>query len=71
MTVRDTTVPEIMSAVRCLGIRDYQVESLPTLPPAGLQPGELLVRVTRCGICAGDAKCYDGTPMYVFPLHCC
>lgn len=64
MTILDTTIPDIMTAIRCHGIRDYRVETLPTLPPTGLQPGQLLIRVSRCGICAGDAKCYTGAPMF-------
>jgi erythritol/L-threitol dehydrogenase len=64
MTVVDSTIPATMRAVRCHGIRDYRVENVPTVPSAGLTEGELLVRVTRCGICAGDAKCYNGAPMF-------
>ena len=63
MVVRDETIPETMRAVRCHGIRDYRLENLPTPQPDNLKENEILVRVTRCGICAGDAKCYSGAPM--------
>jgi threonine dehydrogenase-like Zn-dependent dehydrogenase len=64
MAVMDATIPHLMSAVRCFGPKDYRVEMMPTLPPRGLVEGEVLVRVTRCGICAGDTKCYDGVAMF-------
>lgn len=64
MSVVDTTTPATMTAIRCHGIQDYRTETVPTLPAEGLQPGELLVRVTRCGLCAGDSKCYFGAPMF-------
>lgn len=64
MSVRDTTIPDLMTAVQCHGIRDYRVTTQSVLPATGLQPGDLLVRVTRCGICAGDAKCFAGAARF-------
>eukprot|EP00171_Calliarthron_tuberculosum_P016296 IDg16296t1 len=73
MAVRDTTIPSEMRAVRCHGKLDYRVERVPV---ASLQELELLIRVERCGLCAGDAKCYNGAaafwgdasrPVYVQP----
>lgn len=60
-----TTVPEplpkTMRAVRCVGPKDYRLEEIPT-PVAG--PGEVVVRVEACGICASDIKCYVGAPLF-------
>lgn len=64
MAVVDTSVPETMRSVRCHGVRDYRVESLPTVPSGGLGEREILVKTSLCGICAGDAKCYAGAPMF-------
>eukprot|EP01104_Vermistella_antarctica_P011203 TRINITY_DN3106_c0_g1_i1.p1 TRINITY_DN3106_c0_g1~~TRINITY_DN3106_c0_g1_i1.p1 ORF type:complete len:416 (-),score=49.41 TRINITY_DN3106_c0_g1_i1:35-1219(-) len=33
-------------------------------PPPMLGTDEVLVKVARCGICAGDAKCYHGAPLF-------
>jgi erythritol/L-threitol dehydrogenase len=60
----DSTFPATMSAAVCHAPHDYRFQTIPTLPKRGLIDGEILVRVTRCGICAGDAKCYDGVPMF-------
>ncbi|CAN8073953.1 unnamed protein product [Agarophyton chilense] len=61
MSVRDTSPPKTMNAVLCNGVQDYETKEV-CVPE--LLPGELLLRVTRCGICAGDAKCYAGAPMF-------
>ena len=50
-------MPETMQAVVCHGPRDYRLEAV-DLPQPG--PGEVLVRVEACGICASDLKCYHG-----------
>eukprot|EP00058_Branchiostoma_floridae_P027142 XP_002612633.1 hypothetical protein BRAFLDRAFT_78739 [Branchiostoma floridae] len=41
--------------------RDYRMETL-DVPTVG--PEEVLVKVTAVGICAGDAKCYAGAPLF-------
>lgn len=64
MATVDTAIPNEMQAVQCNGIRDYRVHTLPTRPNGSLGQHELLVKVTRCGLCAGDAKCYTGAPMF-------
>ena len=46
---------KLMRAARLHGIKDLQLEELPVPRPG---PGELLVRVEACGICATDARKY-------------
>ncbi|MBC8528343.1 alcohol dehydrogenase catalytic domain-containing protein [Christensenellaceae bacterium NSJ-44] len=46
-----------MRAVVTHGIHDYRLEQVPVLQPG---PGELLVQVEACGICAGDLKAFMG-----------
>ena len=50
-----------MTAVVCHGPEDYRVEEVER-PIAG--PGELVIKVTACGICASDCKCYAGAKMF-------
>jgi threonine dehydrogenase-like Zn-dependent dehydrogenase len=61
MTTEQGDLPETMRAVMCYGPRDYRLEEVP-VPRIG--PGEVLVRVLGAGICAGDAKCYAGAPLF-------
>lgn len=61
MAVRDTSIPDTMRAIRCHGKQDYRLE---TVPVGALQACELLIKVERCGLCAGDAKCYRGAPYF-------
>lgn len=56
-----TDLPNTMQAVMCYGAGDYRLEQVP-VPSIG--PGEVLVRVLSAGICAGDAKCYAGAPLF-------
>jgi len=46
-----------MQAARLYGPRDVRIEPVPVPSPAA---GELLVRVTRCGICPSDVRAYVG-----------
>ena len=46
-----------MHAVVTHGIHDYRLEQVPVPQP---WPGELLVQVEACGICAGDLKAFMG-----------
>ncbi|MFD1807321.1 alcohol dehydrogenase catalytic domain-containing protein [Gemmobacter lanyuensis] len=50
-----------MQAVVCHGPGDYRLETRPVPRPG---PGEVLVQVIAAGICAGDVKCFQGTPMF-------
>lgn len=54
-------LPRTMPAVVCHGPHDYRLEELPT-PVAG--PGEVVIEVEACGVCAGDAKCFGGAPLF-------
>lgn len=56
-----TQIPKTMQSIICHGPEDYQLEEIP-VPQAG--PGEVLVRVLGAGICAGDAKCFAGAPLF-------
>ena len=59
--MKPATLPKTMKSVRCYGPSDYRLEEIP-LPVVG--PGEVLVRITSAGICAGDVKCYGGAPLF-------
>lgn len=61
MTTSDTTLPSSMRAVLCHAPRDYRLSTLPVPAPG---PFELLLKVSRCGLCAGDAKCHAGADMF-------
>jgi threonine dehydrogenase-like Zn-dependent dehydrogenase len=52
---------DTMQAVVCHAPHDYRVEQVP-IPVVG--PGEILLRVGACGICASDIKCYGGAPHF-------
>lgn len=59
-------LPRTMKAVVCHGVRDYRLEEVPAPRPG---PGELVVRVSDCGICASDIKCYTGAPLFWGDAH--
>ena len=50
-----------MTAVVCHGPEDYRVEQVER-PTAG--PRELVIKITACGICASDCKCWSGAKMF-------
>ena len=54
-------VDATMLAVRTHGPRDYRVEEVPVPTPG---PGEVLVEVDACGICASDMKCFLGGELF-------
>ena len=63
----------MMKAVVCHSLDDYRIEQVP-IPQVG--PGEILLKVEACGVCAGDIKCAagekrfwggDGNPPYAEP----
>ena len=64
MATVDKTIPDHFRGILCRGVKNYTVEeeiaAKDTLfegrEKEQLLPGEVLIRVTRCGICAGDAK---------------
>ena len=47
----------MMEAVVCHGIEDYRLEEV-AVPQPG--PGEVIIEVEACGICASDVKCFHG-----------
>lgn len=54
-------VAETMLAVRSFGPRDYRVDTVPVPVPG---PGEVLIEVGVCGICASDMKCWLGGEVF-------
>lgn len=66
MATVSTEIPRTMQALRCYGTRDYRLEEIPTPKPG---PGELLVRVRDCGICASDIKCFTGASHFWGDAH--
>jgi threonine dehydrogenase-like Zn-dependent dehydrogenase len=54
-------VAETMTVVRAYGPRDYRVEEIPVPAPG---PGEVLIEVDACGICASDMKCWLGGELF-------
>ena len=50
-----------MTAIVCHGPEDYRVEQVER-PVAG--PGELVIKIVACGICASDCKCWSGAKMF-------
>jgi threonine dehydrogenase-like Zn-dependent dehydrogenase len=61
MSTISNELPKTMRSVICYGPRNYRLEEIP-VPRVG--PGEVLVRVLGAGICAGDAKCFSGAPLF-------
>lgn len=52
---------ETMRAIMCRGPQDYQLEDVP-IPQS--DPGEVVIKVNACGVCASDIKCYTGAPLF-------
>lgn len=50
-----------MTAIVCHGPEDYRVEQVERPSPG---PGELVIKVHACGICASDCKCWSGAKMF-------
>ncbi len=57
----DVELPRTMEAVVCHGPEDYRLQEWEVPRPG---PGEVVIRVSSVGICAGDLKCYQGAPMF-------
>lgn len=60
------TLPRTMRAVRCVGPEDYRFEEMPVPTPG---PGELLLQLDACGVCASDVKCFIGAPLFWGDAH--
>ena len=54
-------LPATMRAVRCYGPEDYRLEEVPVPRPG---PGEVVIKLDACGICASDVKCFIGAPLF-------
>lgn len=52
---------EEMMAVVCHAPKDYRLQKVKR-PAAGIN--ELVIKITSCGICAGDCKCYAGAARF-------
>lgn len=50
-----------MTAIVCHGPENYRVEEKDRPSPG---PGEMVIRITACGICASDCKCWSGAAMF-------
>jgi len=50
-----------MQVIRAHGPRDYRLEEIPVPQPG---PGEILIEVDACGICASDMKCWMGGELF-------
>ncbi|TBL74629.1 MDR/zinc-dependent alcohol dehydrogenase-like family protein [Paenibacillus thalictri] len=59
--MQTVNIPEKMRAVVAYGPGDYRLETV-DVPKAG--PGEMVIKVEACGICAGDIKAYGGAPSF-------
>jgi erythritol/L-threitol dehydrogenase len=55
------SIPKTMKAVVAYAPGDYRYEEVPV---PEISAGEMLVKVEACGICAGDAKSYEGAPSF-------
>jgi len=60
------TLPRTMRAVRCVAPEDYRLEEQPVPTPG---PGEVLIKLDACGICASDVKCFIGAPLFWGDAH--
>lgn len=54
-------IPSRMKAVVAFAPGDYRLQEV-EVPSIG--PGEILVKVEACGICAGDVKAWEGAPSF-------
>ena len=58
---KNVVIPKTMKAVVAYSPGDYRLEEV-LVPEIG--PGEILIKVEGCGICAGDLKAFDGAPSF-------
>jgi threonine dehydrogenase-like Zn-dependent dehydrogenase len=59
-------LPRTMRAVVCHRPEEYRLEELPVPRP---EPGEVVIRVDACGICASDVKCFTGAALFWGDAH--
>ncbi|GIP33232.1 alcohol dehydrogenase catalytic domain-containing protein [Paenibacillus sp. J2TS4] len=59
--MKSSAIPDKMKAVVAYAPGDYRLETV-SVPQAG--PGEMVIKVEGCGICAGDVKAYGGAPSF-------
>ncbi|CAG7657182.1 alcohol dehydrogenase catalytic domain-containing protein [Paenibacillus allorhizosphaerae] len=59
--MQNMDIPETMKAIVAYAPGDYRLEKV-NVPQAG--PGEIVIKVEACGICAGDIKAYEGAPSF-------
>ncbi len=52
---------EHMTAIVCHAPKDYRVEKVARPVP---RAREMVIRITACGICASDCKCWSGAKMF-------
>lgn len=52
---------QTMTAIVCHGPKDYRVDEVGR-PRA--DDNEMVIKITACGICASDCKCWSGAPMF-------
>lgn len=56
-----TSMNNRMTAVVCHGPKDYRVEKIARPVPGSR---EMVIRISACGICASDCKCWSGAKMF-------
>ncbi|MDA3919084.1 MAG: alcohol dehydrogenase catalytic domain-containing protein [Salinisphaera sp.] len=61
MSTTNTPHAETMRAIVCHGPDDYRLDSIDR-PMA--RPGEVILKIGACGICASDVKCRSGAEMF-------
>ncbi|GKU83288.1 erythritol/L-threitol dehydrogenase [Niallia sp. NCCP-28] len=57
----EVIIPKTMKAIVAYAPGDYRLEEV-SVPQ--ISDEEILIKVEACGICAGDAKAYDGAPSF-------
>ena len=57
----DTRLNTRMTAIVCHGPEDYRVEQVARPMP---KAREMVIRISACGICASDCKCWSGAAMF-------
>lgn len=58
---KEVVIPKTMKAIVAYEPGDYRLEEV-AVPE--ITDEEILIKVEACGICAGDAKAYDGAPSF-------
>src|SRR5947209_15909545 len=58
--------PMTMRAATLLGPRRFELEEVPRPEP---RPGQLLVRLEGCGVCASNIPPWEGKPWFNYPMR--